>query len=59
MNNPYSYEVVIHDKDIEPLAKYYFDTDDAAETFKRGIVRSGRLAKINKINLNDLNNGDN
>lgn len=58
--NPYSYEVVIHDKvdddviDIEPLAKYYFDTDSGAETFKRGIIRQGRVAKINKINLNEL-----
>jgi hypothetical protein len=58
--NPYSYEVVVHDKidddviDIEPLATYYFDTDSGAETFKRGIIRQGRVAKINKINLNNL-----
>lgn len=60
VTNPYSYEVVIHDKvdddviDFEPLAKYYFDSGSGAEEFKRDMIRQGRVAKINKINLNQL-----
>ena len=53
MTNPYSYEVVIHDK-VNDDVTYYFDTDSGAETFKRSMIRQGRVTKINKINNFDV-----